>query len=150
MQTIPSRKPRLFVDADVLFAGSASPNEHSASQVILQTAEITLIEAFVSEQVITEVERNLVAKMPKALPKFRHLVGRCLQIVPDPSQTAVNKYRGKADAKDLPILVAAARENCRWLVTFNVTDFQPGLAGVTVLRPGSFILHIRDLLMQLT
>ena len=38
-------KPRVFVDADVLFAGSASPNEHSASNLILWMAELTLIEA---------------------------------------------------------------------------------------------------------
>ncbi|MCP4415263.1 MAG: PIN domain-containing protein [Chloroflexi bacterium] len=150
MQTPHSAKPRLFVDADVLFAGSASPSEHSASLVILRMAEITLIEAFASEQVITEVERNLSAKMPEALPKFRYMVSRCLQIVPDPSLTAVTKYRGRADAKDLPILVAAVRENCSWLVTFNVKDFQPGLVDLTVLRPGNFILHVRDLLMQLT
>ncbi len=150
MQTPHSAKPRLFVDADVLFAGSASPSEHSASQVVLQMAEITLIEAFASEQVITEVERNLAAKIPEALPTFRHLVSRCLKIVADPSPATVKKHRGKADAKDLPILVAAARENCAWLVTFNLAHFQPGLDGVTVLRPGSFILRVRDLLMQLT
>ena len=32
-------KPRIFVDADVLFAGASSPNEHSASLVILRMAE---------------------------------------------------------------------------------------------------------------
>ena len=39
-----AHKPRVFVDADVLFAGSASPSEHSASLVVLRLAEITLIE----------------------------------------------------------------------------------------------------------
>ena len=34
-------KPRIFIDADVLFAGAASPNEHSASLVILRMAGIT-------------------------------------------------------------------------------------------------------------
>lgn len=142
--------PRVFVDADVLFAGSASPSEHSASQVILRMAEITLIEALISEQVFTEVERNLAAKLPQALPNFRHLVDRCLQIVPDPAKELVVQHQGKADAKDLPILVAAAREKCSWLVTFNLTHYQPGFAEITVLRPGNFIALVRDLLMQLT
>ncbi len=44
-----AHKPRVFVDADVLFAGSASPSEHSASLVVLRLAEITLIEALASE-----------------------------------------------------------------------------------------------------
>ena len=35
-------KPRVFVDADVLFAGAASPSEHGASFVVLRMAEITL------------------------------------------------------------------------------------------------------------
>ena len=146
----PKPLPRVLVDADVLFAGSASPSEHSASQVILRMAEITLIEALISEQVFTEVERNLAAKLPQALPNFRHLVSRCLQIVPDPTSELINQHRGKADPKDLPILVTAARENCNWLVTFNLTHFQPGLEEVTVLRPGNFVLLVRDLLMQLT
>ena len=68
----------VFVDADVLFAGAASPSEHSASMLILRLAEITLIEAVTSEQVITEAERNFEAKLPKALPAFHHLVSRCL------------------------------------------------------------------------
>jgi predicted nucleic acid-binding protein len=149
-QIKPKSIPRVFVDSDVLFAGSASPSEHSASQVILRMAEITLIEAFISQQVFTEVERNLAAKLPQALPNFRHLVSRCLQIVPDPTMALVELHRGKADAKDLPILVAAAREKCQWLVTFNLPHFQPGITEVTVLQPGSFIFMVRDLLMQLT
>ena len=149
-QTRPKKVPRVFVDSDVLFAGSASPSEHSASQVILRMAEITLIEALISEQVFTEVERNLTAKLPQALPNFRHLVSRCLQIVPDPTSTLIQAHRGNADVKDLPILVAAAREKCQWLVTFNIVHFQPGLTEVTVLQPGNFIFMVRDLLMQLT
>lgn len=148
--TNPRPIPSVFVDSDVLFAGSASPSEHSASLVILRMAEITLIEAFISEQVFTEVERNLTAKLPQALPNFRHLVNRCLKIVPDPAGNLLKEHSGKADPKDLPILVAAAREKCSWLVTFNIAHFQPGLAKVTVLQPGNFILLVRDLLMQMT
>ncbi len=148
--TKPKPVPRVFVDADVLFAGAASPREHSASQVILRMAEITLIEALISEQVFTEVERNLAAKLPQALPNFRHLVSRCLQIVPDPTSELIKLHGGRADAKDLLILVAAAREKCPWLVTFNIAHFQPGIPEVTVLQPGNFVFLVRDLLMQLT
>ena len=52
-------KPRVFIDSDGLFAGCAAPSEHGASLVILRMAEIMLLEAFASQQVITEVERNL-------------------------------------------------------------------------------------------
>ena len=144
------RKPRVFVDADVLFAGAASPSEHSASLIILRLGELTLLEAITSNQVITEVERNLVAKLPQALPTFRLLVDRCLHVVETPRHADLMAYDRLADPKDLPILVAALREACPWLVTFNVRHFQPGHPEVMVLRPGALILRVRDLLTRLT
>ena len=143
-------KPRLFVDADVLFAGSASTNEHSASLLILRLAEVTLLEAVTSQQVIMEVERNLEIKLPAALPAFRLLVNRCLQIVPNPQPEEVNTYVGQADPKDLPILVAAHKARCTWLVTFNVRDFQPGHPDLIILNPGEFILRLRYLLSEMS
>jgi hypothetical protein len=38
-------KPRIFLDADVLFAGAASPNEHSVSNLLLRMSELPLIDA---------------------------------------------------------------------------------------------------------
>jgi len=143
-------KPRVFVDADVLFAGAAAPSEHGASLVVLRMAEITLIEAVTSRQVIAEAERNLSAKLPHALSVFHLLVERCLRVVPDPRPEDIVPYAGIADPEDLPILVAAAREGCSWLVTFNVRHYQPGHPDVTVLRPGDFVLRVRDLLAHLT
>jgi predicted nucleic acid-binding protein len=142
-------KPRVFIDADVLFAGAASPSEHGASLLILRLAEITLIQAVTSQQVVIEVERNLEKKMPGALPAFRHLISRCLQIVDDPQPGDLQPLDGMADPKDLPILVAALRESCSWLVTFNLRHYQPGHRDVDVLTPGDFILRVRDLLTQL-
>lgn len=142
-------KPLVFVDANVLFAGAASPTEHGASLLILRLAEITLIEAVTSEQVITEAERNLKAKVPKALPAFHHLVNRCLRFVKDPKPEDLQSYKDLADPKDLPILVTALRESCPWLVTFNTRHYQPGHKNISVVTPGEFVLRIRDLLTQL-
>jgi predicted nucleic acid-binding protein len=142
-------KPFVFIDADVLFSGSASPTEHGASLLILRLAEITLIETITSEQVITEAARNLEAKIPKALPVFRHLVNRCLQIVKDPEPGDLQPYLGLADPKDLPILVTALRESCPWLVTFNTRHYQPGHKNVSVVTPGDLILRIRDRIAQI-
>jgi predicted nucleic acid-binding protein len=143
-------RPRVFFDADVLFAGAASPSEHGASLVLLRLAELTLIKALTSEQVISETERNLAAKIPAALPAFRLLVSRCLDVVSEPSATERQLYAGLADAKDLSILVAALREKCPWLVTFNVRHFQPGHPEVTVLPPGDFLQRVRHLLANLS
>ena len=143
------RRPRVFVDADVLFAGAASPAEHGASLVVLRMAEITLVEAFTSEQVVAEAERNLEDRLPQALPAFRLLVSRCLRVVPDPQPDDLKPHRGLADPEDLPILVAALREGCRWLVTFNLRHDRPGHPDLAVLRPGEFVLRVRDLLAYL-
>lgn len=149
MPTTKPGKPRIFVDADVLFAGATSPSEHGASLVILKMAELTLIEAFTSRQVVTEAERNLVDKLPKALTAFRLLVDHCLRVVSDPRPADMVAHHGKADPKDLPILVAALKEECPWLVTFNVRHYQPGHPEVVVLRPGELVLRVRDLLARL-
>lgn len=149
MNQASQRKPRVFVDADVLCAGAASPSEHGASLTILRLAEITLIEAITSYQVITEAERNLEEKLPAALPAFRLLVSRCLRVVDNPLPEDLNSWAGMANSKDLPILVAAAREGCPWLVTFNVRHFRPGHPDVTVLRPGDLVLRVRELLAAL-
>ena len=119
-------KPRVFVDADVLLAAAASPSEHGASLVVLRMAEITLIEAYTSHQVITEVQRNLQAKLPQAWPTLQTIVGRCLRIIEDPPPAEIERYTTLANEKDLPILVAAIRGHCRWLVSFNTRHFQPG------------------------
>jgi hypothetical protein len=143
-------KPRIFIDADVLFAGAASPNEHSASLVILRMAEITLIEAVASQQVITEVERNLEEKMPAAMPAFRMLVSRCLHVVADPTAAEIEALIKSADAKDLPILAAAVRENCVFRTTYNIRHFQPGVESITVLKPGDLVQRVRYLLAQMS
>lgn len=144
------RKPLVFLDADVIFAGSAAPSEHGASHVILRMSEITLIEGVTSEQAIIEVERNLAEKLPTKLPEFRLLVSRCLRVVPDPAPNDLISHTEQADPKDLPILVAALREGCAYLLTFNTRDYQPPPDRIKVQRPGEFLRSIRDLLSRLS
>jgi predicted nucleic acid-binding protein len=138
------------VDADVLFAGSAAPSQSGASLVVLRLAEITLIDAVTSLQAVTEAERNLQQKLPHTLPTFRLLVSRCLRVVPDPAWPELEAHIGRADPKDLPTLVAAVQTQCPWLVTFNLSDFRPGHPAITVLKPGDFVLRVRELLTHLS
>ena len=103
-------------------------------------AELTLIEGITSTQVITEVERNLMEKMPEALPAFRMLVNRSLKIVEDPDPAELVEHAGSANPVDLPILVAAIREECSLLATFNLRHYQPGdhgFDGFETRRPGA-------------
>jgi hypothetical protein len=142
-------KPRVFVDADVLFAGAAAPSQHGASLIVLRMAELTLIHAITSRQVVTEADRNLAQKLPRALPAFRLLVDRCLVVTPDPLPEALAPCAGLAHPKDLPILATALREDCAWLTTFNIQYYQPGHPRVAVVRPGDLLLRVRDRLAHL-
>jgi len=142
-------KPKVFVDADVIFAGAAAPTEQGASHVVLQMGEITLIDCISSEQAVKEVERNLANKIPAKLPDFHLLVSRSLQIVGDPQPGDLAAYKGQADPKDLPILVAAMKEGCSHLQTFNVRHFTPASPKITVQPPSGFLLTVRSLLGML-
>lgn len=136
-------KQRVFLDADVIFAGSASPQEHSASGVILTLGEVTLLDCVTSVQAVTEVERNLRIKIPSKLPEFQLLVSRSLRIVEDPLRPELEPWRGQADSKDLPILVSAIQAECDYLLTFNVRHFMPEGTQITVMRPGDYLLALR-------
>jgi uncharacterized protein len=139
-------RPRIFLDSDVVFAGAASPSEHGASHVVLRMGEITLIECVVSAQVVTEVERNLAEKLPAKMPELRLLINRSLRVVSDPNSVDLSPFTGQADPKDLPILVAAVKEGCSHLLTFNLRHYAPDPKQIVVQRPGDFLSTIREML----
>ena len=145
-----AQRPKIFLDADVIFAGSAAPSTEGASYVIMQMAEITLLHCLTSEQVIIEVERNLANKLAGALPEFRLLMKRCVTVVPDLEARDLKAYVGQADPKDLPILVAAIHEKCSHLLTFNVRHYNPTSDRVIIQRPGEFLQAVRSQLSTLS
>lgn len=144
-----SDRLRVYVDADVLLAGAASPADHSASQVVLSLSEITLIDAITSQLAVKECIRNLEAKVPDAVSTFELLAERALEIVPAPSKQSVRQLAGRADWKDVPHLACAVGRGCTHLVTYNTSDYTPGHPAVEVLRPGVLVRRVRDRLAHL-
>ena len=140
---------RVYFDADVIFAGAASPSDHSASQVLLALSESTLIEGVTSALAVDECRRNLEAKLPAATGDFDHVVDRSLRVAAAPSRDALRPHSGRADWKDLPHLVAAFEQDCSYLTTYNVGDYEPGHPEVDVLRPGALVRRIRAQLASL-
>lgn len=128
-------------------AGAASTT--GASHLILQLGELGLLDARASRQVHREVERNLAKKIPGALPAFKLLANAAVQWVEDPSPEEVAARKGEADAKDLPILVAAIREGCGSLLTFNVRLYRPKGQWPRVEKPGGFVVRLREHLTTL-
>ena len=114
------RPIRVFLDSDVLLAGSASTT--GASHLILQLSELGLIDAVASEQVRREVERNLERKLPAALPAFRLL-----------AEADGNRTRPPALAGAIVLKLRAGRDaSWGFVLTHAVRAGQERL-----LRPGS-------------
>lgn len=138
---------RVCLDADALFAGAASVT--GASHVVLQLGELGIIEVGVPEQARIEAERNLAQKLPAAMPAFRTLLDLSCTVLPmgslDLATELVNA--DEADAKDAPILVAALKAECRWLITFNLRDFRTDR--IRVSEPGTFVQALRAELVGL-
>ena len=140
-----SPRLRVCIDADVLFAGSASTS--SASHVVLQLGELGIIDVRVAHQARAEAERNLAEKLPSALPAFRALSDACTLPIEMAAAAAARRLSraGEADQKDAPILAAAIAADCRWLLTFNVRDYRT--ERVRVSQPGPFLEALRAMLL---
>lgn len=139
--------PRLFLDADVLVAGSASTT--GASHFLLRLAELGVIDAVSSEQAKAEAQRNLAAKLPAALPMFRALADAACRWVDDPPSERLEEVEDEADPKDVPILAAAVDAGCEALVTFNTRDYRPSGRGIRIEKPGEFLSRLRARLGEL-
>ena len=140
---------RVYFDTDVLSAGAASPSDHSASQVLLTLPEITLIGGITSEFAVDECRRNLAAELPSATGDFERLVGRALSIVDAPARQGLRPHTDRADWKDLPHLVAALEQDCAYLTTYNVDDYEPGHPEIEVFRLGGLVRRVRKQLSSL-
>lgn len=139
----------IFFDSSALIAGIIS--SQGAARALLLLAEDKKIVATVSEQGISEVERNIARKVPKALTFTRELIRNAnLRIVRDPS---IDEVRRRLDwighPADVPILVAAVSAQVDFLATLNSKHFiaDPKVAQVSGLRigtPGDALTWVRE------
>lgn len=141
---------RVFADSSVIIAGAAS--RKGASRAVLMMAEIGLFQLVISEQVVTECERNLTKKLPAALPVFAELLTQInLEIQPDPPLSESNRWNTIIEAKDAPILAAAIGAKIDRLLSLNTKDFTSEVAmtsGLTIQTPAQFIQEIRELVVS--
>jgi predicted nucleic acid-binding protein len=139
---------RVFFDADVMTAGAASST--GASHLLLRLSELGLIEGLTCAQVLREVERNLEAKLPAALPAFRAIVAAAEVVVAaEPDRRTVDRLRGLSHPDDLPVLAAAVASRSDFLTTFNVRHYQLPGREVRIARPGEVVAWIRRALSRL-
>ena len=141
---------RVFLDANVYFAGSASPT--GASALILHLILKGKLEATASRLVLREAERNLRRKRPpKDLKAFHQFLKHAkLHVIPTPPETAWKPYDGIIHPKDVPILVAAVASKAAYLITLDRRHFLTKVVTekvpeITILTPGDFL---RELVRQ--
>jgi predicted nucleic acid-binding protein len=141
---------RIYIDADVLLAGLLSPSDHGAANVLLQLSEATILDAVASERVIDEAERNLEEYVgrPEARSLLDESIDAALDVVPNPSASAIDTFRSVADSKDVLHVACAVGRGCSHLVTYNLSDYPPQYGGgeveeLTVVTPGTLVRRIR-------
>ncbi len=135
------RQVRIFCDSDVLIAGAASTS--GASHNLLQLSELTLIACLTSQYTVNEAERNLLAKLPAAVPAFRLVLKAAIEVIPDPPPSVGQSVANQAHAKDVPILAAAVSGEADFLATFNVRHFLPRKIPPFILQSGKILARIR-------
>lgn len=139
----------IFFDSSALIAGIISAQ--GAARALLLLAEDEKILITVSEQVITEMERNIARKVPRALKYARELVLQSkLRIVPDPPiEEVLQRLNWIKHQADTPILVAAARARVDFLATLNTRHFIDDpkvsrLSGLRIGTPGDALAWVRE------
>ena len=85
------------VDADVLIAGLLS--RAGASHAILVLGELGLLRLVLPDAAVTEIRRNLAAKLPEAAAFFEEFLRTVPVQIQRPTPQDLERARGLADAK---------------------------------------------------
>jgi putative PIN family toxin of toxin-antitoxin system len=118
------RAVRVFLDSNVILSGLLS--DRGAPRIILDILSLNLsfIAGITGRYNIIEIERNLRAKLPEAIPVYKEYVAKLnLRIIPVPALEEVKKYTGATSPKDVPVLVSAIKSKADYLITGDKKDF---------------------------
>lgn len=139
---------RVFLDANVYFAGCASPS--GASALILQLARRGIIRLVASRLVLREADRNLRRKSDRRNAEaFRCFLNATdMTVLPTPNDKVLRRYEAHIHPKDVPVLAAAVEAQVDYLVTLDRRHFltpavQACARNVKILTPGDFLKSVR-------
>jgi putative PIN family toxin of toxin-antitoxin system len=140
---MPGKSVRVFLDSNVLISGLFS--DRGAPRLILDILSLNLpvLKAVTGAFNVAEVERNLKAKLPAALPLFQSFLSIAgPEIVPMPTGKDLAPLAGLTDAKDLPVLASAIAGQADVLVTGDKKDLlriRKGALPFPILLPADFL-----------
>lgn len=129
----------VFLDSSVILAGIYSKT--GASHAVLILAELGLLKAVISEQIVIEVIRNV----EKKLPDFVAHTYTLFKVIPfqliDPAEDQLTYALGLMNEKDATILAAAFTAKAEWLLSLDkhFTDLSQDALPFVVATPGEFL-----------
>lgn len=141
-------KIRVLLDACVLLP-------YQLADLLLRLADAEMNEPLWSEDILTEVERNLVEKSGVTPEKAARRIGRMQSAFPNAS---VESYQGLIPAmtthpKDRHVAAAAVGGGAALIVTANVRDFPPESLSqydIEAVHPDDFLQDQLDLSREVT
>ena len=118
----PIQRIKVFIDTNVLIAGSVSVT--GASAAVLDLCEAESIQMVIGRQVLVEADRNFSTKLPRLVTQFRQFIQNLApMMVEDPPAMAVERAATLIDRKDAVILAAAIEAKVDYLITLDKKHF---------------------------
>ena len=144
---MPSPKPLIFLDANVLF--SAFHSFKGPAGTILEYFIESKLSVVVSQQVLEEIVRNLKLKLPESLPLFQKLlVNTPPMIVKNPSSAEIADWAQVINLEDASIIASAVAVQPDYLVTGDKHFFENSKiierSGLRIVTPAQFIKEFKS------
>jgi predicted nucleic acid-binding protein len=112
-----SQSNSIFVDSSVLISAAISVNG-AARDLLLRGFRCDLV-LYISDDVLTETERNLMRKAPEAVGAFCTFRDLLASRLVKPTPALVVSTAKVVEFKDAPIVAAAIRAKVRFLATYD-------------------------------
>jgi len=136
---------RIFLDANVLYAASCSKT--GASFTMFKLKNKFKFELITSQLALIEAERNLTEKEgSETVDNFYKLIKE-IKVVKSESDKAKKVFKEVIEEKDAPILYAALKSKCFYLLTLDKKHFfteklRKLKLPIKIRTPGQFIKEL--------
>ncbi len=138
---------KLFLDANIFFAGARSPK--GGSGFILELAKLRKIKIITTNYALLEAEKNVKNKLDNSylLCHYQNLleIGLKIQPVEFVSLEKIINFEKFVPAKDVPILLGALLSSCQFLITLDKKHFLANEKlkntnfSFKIMNPGEFL-----------
>lgn len=137
----------VFVDSSVLFSAMISATGYARDLIRLAVRGDIIL--WTSTYVLREVADNLAEKSPSAVTRFELVLQEIEWQIADPSREEVLAAAAYTALKDAPVVAAAQKANCDYLVTYDRKHLldPPEVAqrsGLTIVTPDVVVLAVQE------